>query len=57
MKSSELLRILKRDGWYVISQKGSHMKLAHARKKNIVILPYHGSKDVGKGLNCYEENK
>lgn len=50
MKSSELLRILKKDGWYVISQKGSHMRLAHDRKQNIVTVPYHGAQEVGKGV-------
>lgn len=50
MKCSELLRILKRDGWYPISQKGSHLKLGHPNKKNIIIFPNHGSQEVGTGL-------
>ena len=50
MKSSELFRILKRDGWYVISQKGSHLKMVHNTKDNILFVPYHGAKEVGKGL-------
>jgi mRNA interferase HicA len=50
MKSSELLRILKRDGWYTISQRGSHIKLVHLQKKNIVYFPYHGSKEMPKGI-------
>ncbi len=50
MKCSELLRILKNDGWYVISQKGSHLKLRHNTKSNIIIFPNHGSQEVGKGL-------
>ncbi len=50
MKSSELLRILKRDGWYVISQRGSHIKMVHHEKKNVIYIPYHGAKEVGKGL-------
>ncbi len=29
MKCSELLRILLRDGWYIVSQAGSHLKLRH----------------------------
>lgn len=33
MKSSELLRLLKRDGWYVVRQSGSHMILEHPVKK------------------------
>lgn len=53
MKCSELLRILKKDGWYPISQKGSHLKLIHPNKKNVIIFPNHGSQEVGKGF----ENK
>ncbi len=50
MKCSELLRILKKDGWYIISQKGSHMKLGHRTKPKKIIFPNHGSQEVGKGL-------
>ena len=50
MKCSELLRILKRDGWYVISQRGSYLKLEHQEKRNTIIFPNHGSQEVGKGL-------
>jgi len=53
MKSSELFRILKKDGWYPLSQKGSHVKLKHDLKPGIIIFPNHGSQEVGKGL----ENK
>jgi len=49
MKCSELLRILKKDGWYPISQKGSHIKLIHDNRKGIVIFPNHGSQELGKG--------
>ena len=50
MKSSELLRILKKEGWYPISQKGSHIKMIHNTKKGVIIFPNHGSEEVGKGL-------
>jgi mRNA interferase HicA len=50
MKCSELMRILKRNGWYAISQKGSHVKMIHAERQNILIVPDHGSAEVGKGL-------
>jgi len=50
MKCSELLRILRKDGWYVISQKGSHLKLGHSTKTNRIIFPNHGSQEMGKGL-------
>ena len=50
MKCSELFRILKQDGWYPISQKGSHVKLKYDTKSGIIIFPNLGSQEVGKGL-------
>ena len=50
MKCSELLRILLRDGWFIVSQSGSHVKLRHEVKPRIIIFPNHGSKEIGKGL-------
>jgi mRNA interferase HicA len=50
LKSSEALRILMKDGWHVISQKGSHMKLIHNVKNGTIIFPNHGSQELGKGL-------
>ena len=53
MKCSELYRLLTKDGWYVVSHKGSHVKMRHEIKKGIIIFPNHGSQEMGKGL----ENK
>ena len=50
MKCSELFRLLKKDAWYPISQKGSHVKMKHDKKKGIIIFPNHRSQEVGKGL-------
>lgn len=50
MKCSELYRALIKDGWYPISQKGSHVKMKHNKKNGIIIFPNHGSQEVGKGL-------
>jgi predicted RNA binding protein YcfA (HicA-like mRNA interferase family) len=50
MKCSELYRILTKDGWYPISQKGSHVKLMHVLKKGTIIFPNHSSQEMGKGL-------
>ncbi len=49
MKHSELLRILKKNGWYEIRQKGSHIIMQHPTKPNIIPVPYHASKEVKKG--------
>lgn len=53
MKCSELLRLLRKDGWFPVSQKGSHVKLKHEVKSGTIIFPNHGSQELGKGL----ENK
>ena len=50
MKCSKVLRILKKDGWFMVSQKGSHIKLRHKTKKGQLIFPNHGSQELGKGL-------
>lgn len=50
MKCSELYKILIKDGWYPVSQKGSHVKLKHNKRPGIIIFPNHGSQEVGKGL-------
>jgi predicted RNA binding protein YcfA (HicA-like mRNA interferase family) len=50
MKCSELLRLLLRDGWYVVSSKGSHLKMKHPEKTGIIIFPDHGSNEMGKGM-------
>ncbi len=50
MKCSELLRLLKRDGWFKESQKGSHVKMKHEKKPGTLIVPNHGAQEVGKGL-------
>ncbi len=53
MKCSELFRILLKDGWVIVSTKGSHVKLKHSEKPGIIIFPDHGSHEIGKGM----ENK
>lgn len=50
MKCSELYRMLTQDGWYAVSQKGSHMKMRHKVKTSLIIFPNHGNSEVGKGL-------
>ena len=38
------------DGWYTVSQKGSHVKMHHETKKEIIIFPNHRGQEMGKGL-------
>lgn len=51
MKFNELKRKIERAGWYIIRHgKGSHVIDAHNEKSGTIILPAHGSAEVGKGL-------
>jgi predicted RNA binding protein YcfA (HicA-like mRNA interferase family) len=53
MKCSKIYKMLTKDGWYPVSQRGSHVKMKHDKKAGIIIFPNHGSQEMGKGL----ENK
>ena len=48
MKSSELNRLILKNGWKLIRQSGSHVIF----EKNGIhyTATFHGSKEVGKGL-------
>ncbi len=50
MKSSELVRLLKKDGWVIVRQKGSHLIMQHLVKGNQLTVPFHAVKEVKKGL-------
>lgn len=53
MKCSELLRLVKKAGWFEVRQSGSHIIMEHATKPGQIVFPNHGNKEMGKGL----ENK
>ena len=46
MKVSELLRLLEKDGWLVVRQRGSHRQLHHATKPGTVTVAGKPSVDV-----------
>ena len=50
MKYSELMRLLKRNGWYEVRQSGSHVIMQHPQNEQQLTVPNHGSKEIGKGL-------
>jgi predicted RNA binding protein YcfA (HicA-like mRNA interferase family) len=51
MKYSDLLRDLNRAGWHKVRQQGtSHIILAKEGAGFTIIMPYHGAKEIGKGL-------
>jgi predicted RNA binding protein YcfA (HicA-like mRNA interferase family) len=49
MKCTELVRKVERDGWYIVSQEGSHRKYEHATKPGQLIIPFHKGKELATG--------
>jgi len=43
LTADELLRALRRDGWQVVRQKGSHVHLTHPEKPGRVTVPRHSA--------------
>lgn len=50
MKAKKLYSMLTQDGWFAVSQTGSHIKMRHKLKPGVIIFPMHGSSEVGTGL-------
>jgi len=50
MKYSELFGLLKKDGWFVVRQRGIHVIMKHPTKPEQLTIPYHSGKEVKKGL-------
>jgi predicted RNA binding protein YcfA (HicA-like mRNA interferase family) len=48
MKSSELNRLILKNGWEIVRQSGSHV--IYEKKGKRYTATFHGSKEVGKGL-------
>lgn len=50
MTSSEMLKYLKKHGFHIISQNGSHVKMRNRYTQKSVIVPCH-AKDLKKALS------
>jgi predicted RNA binding protein YcfA (HicA-like mRNA interferase family) len=48
MHSRDVIKELKKDGWYEVNQVGSHMQFKHSRKKGRVTVP-HPNRDIPMG--------
>ena len=46
MRFTEIDKIIKADGWYEVSQRGSHHQYKHPTKPGKVTVPEHGGKDI-----------
>lgn len=50
MNVSVILRILQRDGWYLVATRGSHRQFKHPVKPGRVTVPGKLSDDLPPGL-------
>ena len=48
LSGKKVVALLVKNGWKIVSQKGSHVKLCMGAR--IVIVPVHGNRDLGRGL-------
>jgi len=48
MTAREVLKLLYKDGWYQVAQRGSHIQLVHPQKSGKVSVPSHKG-DLPKG--------
>lgn len=46
MKYREIIKIIEKDGWFIVAQKGSHKQYKHNIKKKKVTIAGIGNKDV-----------
>ncbi len=49
MKVSEMVKILKKDGWYILREGSKHTIYIHETKVGSVIVPRHPSAELKKG--------
>lgn len=49
MKFSELVRLLERDGYRIVKEKGSIRYYRKSGNDKLIRIDYHGSKEVPKG--------
>ena len=52
MKFSELVRMLERNGFKIVKEKGSIRYYGKSGWEKLIRVDYHGSKEVPKGT-CY----
>lgn len=45
MKIHEIIKLIEKDGWYEVRQKGSHKQYKHRTKKGLVTIACHKMSD------------
>lgn len=49
MKVRDLIRVIQRDGWYLVRTRGSHRQYKHPMKPGLVTIPGKANDDLALG--------
>lgn len=50
MKARDVIKMIEKDGWYLVRQRGSHMQFKHKSKRGLVTVAVHKmSDDIAPG--------
>ena len=49
MKIREIIKLIEKDGWYIVATKGSHRQYKHPTKTGRVTIAGHPSDDLAQG--------
>lgn len=49
MKVKEMIKIIEKDGWYLVRMRGSHRQYKHEFKTGLVTIPGKLSDDLAQG--------
>lgn len=49
MKIRDIIRLIEKDGWYLVNQEGSHRQFKHTNKLGRVTIAGHSSDDIAPG--------
>ena len=50
LSGKQLLKLLQKNGFVVVRQKGSHVFVEDEDGEFTTVIPLHGNEDLGKGL-------
>ncbi|HEX6185877.1 MAG TPA: type II toxin-antitoxin system HicA family toxin [Pyrinomonadaceae bacterium] len=49
MKVRDIVKLIEKDGWYLVRSKGSHHQYKHPTKSGLVTVPGNPGDDVAAG--------
>ena len=49
MKAAAVIKLIEKEGWYEVRQRGSHRMFKHDEHTSIISVPDHGKEDLKAG--------